>query len=154
MSPLRTWSQIGHSCLCWGIPCKSNRPPLTQVAIAHHIFGTVAQASPHVSDEVVELSHGQGDVVLVHVTLVSEGLGDPLPQAPQHLSNAGSQKSTSHKQLLGSMHTPNLSLNTCLYKTQIHIKRFVGEETLTCLYFLLVRCHSSISDQTRSHGPL
>lgn len=68
-------------------------PPLTQVAVAHHIFGTLAQPSPHISDEVIELSHGQGDVVLVHVTVVSERLGDSLSQAPQPLRNQGSQKS-------------------------------------------------------------
>lgn len=60
-------------------------PALTQVAVAHHIFGTLAQPSPHVSHEIIQLPHRQGDVVFVNAAIVSESLCDPLPEAPQHL---------------------------------------------------------------------
>lgn len=62
-------------------------PALTQVAVAHHIFGTLAQPSPHVSHEIIQLPHRQGDVVFVNTAVVSESLCDPLPEAPQHLMN-------------------------------------------------------------------
>lgn len=62
-------------------------PALTQVAVAHHVFGPGAQPSPRVRHEIIQLPHGEGDVVFVDAAVMSESLCDPLPQAPQRLVN-------------------------------------------------------------------
>lgn len=61
--------------------------PLTQVAVAHHVLGMWAKAGAHVSHDVVESLHGEGEVVLVHVALSAQRLCDPFPQGPQHLED-------------------------------------------------------------------
>ena len=61
------------------------RAVLTQVAVAHHTLGAWAEPGTQVAHEVVEPVQGQREVVLVHVAVTAQGLGDPLPERPQHL---------------------------------------------------------------------
>lgn len=85
---------------------------------------------------------------------------NPRGSGPRWSSPAGSTASeepriteTHINQVAPGLHAyTKLSLNTSHIKHKSMSKRLVGEETLTCLYFLIVRCHSSISDQARSHG--
>ena len=62
------------------------------MAVAHHVFGTLAQTSSHVSHEIIQLSHRERDIILVNTAITSERLCDPLPQAPQCLWDKDQRK--------------------------------------------------------------
>lgn len=58
---------------------------LTHMAVSHHALGDALETLPHDRHQLVQLLHGEGDVVLVSVALVRQRLCDALAQRPQSL---------------------------------------------------------------------
>ena len=55
---------------------------VTNVTVSHHPGHLTAQPFPHHGDGVVEDGEGEGDVVLVAVSILQQSLRDPLPELP------------------------------------------------------------------------
>lgn len=58
---------------------------LTEMSVAHHVLGPRAQVLLHVLHQLVDVLHWQGQVILVHTAIMSQGLCDALSQSPQSL---------------------------------------------------------------------
>merc|ERR550517_1220636 len=55
---------------------------VTNVTVSHHPGHLTAQPFPHHGDGVVEDGEGEGDVVLVAVSILQQSLRDPLSELP------------------------------------------------------------------------
>lgn len=49
------------------------------MTITNNILGLVSKVLPHVFHQLVNLLHGQGDIILIGVTVVCQSLCYPLP---------------------------------------------------------------------------
>lgn len=62
------------------------------MSVSHNILGSVSKVLPHVGDQLIDLLHGERDVVLVGESIMGEGLGHPFPQRPESLNPSQSQR--------------------------------------------------------------
>lgn len=58
---------------------------LAHVSVSQHALGAALQMLPRVRNQLVQLLHRKGDVVLVRAAIVSQRLRDAFAQRPQSL---------------------------------------------------------------------